>query len=57
MRFTRQEIADTLGATLYGQDGPVLGATVDSRDVPTGALFVLVSMTAACLALAPRADR
>lgn len=40
MRFTRLEIADALGTSLCGQDGLVLGATVDSRDVPTGALFV-----------------
>ncbi len=40
MRFTRQEIAGAIGARLCGQDGLVVGATIDSREVPPGALFV-----------------
>jgi UDP-N-acetylmuramoyl-tripeptide--D-alanyl-D-alanine ligase len=42
MRFTRHEIAGAIGARLCGQDGLVVGATIDSRDVPPGALFVPV---------------
>jgi UDP-N-acetylmuramoyl-tripeptide--D-alanyl-D-alanine ligase len=40
MRFTRHEIANATGALLHGQDGLVVGATIDSRDVSPGALFV-----------------
>ena len=40
MRFTRLEIAKAVDATLCGQDGLVVGATIDSREVPAGALFV-----------------
>jgi UDP-N-acetylmuramoyl-tripeptide--D-alanyl-D-alanine ligase len=40
VRFTRQEIADAVGGALLGQDGLVVGASIDSRDLPPGALFV-----------------
>ena len=40
MKFTRHEIAEAVGGTLLGQDGLVIGVTIDSRDVPPGSLFV-----------------
>ena len=42
MRFTRREIADAVHGGLHGQDGLVVGATIDSREVTPGSLFVPV---------------
>lgn len=40
MRFTRHEIALAVEGRLIGQDGLVVGVTIDSREVFAGSLFV-----------------
>ena len=42
MRWTAKEIADAVGGTVHGPDVEVTGATVDSRRVGGGELFVPV---------------
>ncbi len=40
MQFARQEIARVVEGELHGADGPVDGASTDSREMSAGALFV-----------------
>ena len=40
MRFTTSELADRLGGTLIGPDVTVDGASIDSRSLVAGQLFV-----------------
>ncbi|MCU0310250.1 MAG: UDP-N-acetylmuramoyl-tripeptide--D-alanyl-D-alanine ligase [Acidimicrobiales bacterium] len=43
MRFTAAEVADTVGGTLHGADVVVVGASIDSRTLEPGQLFVPVA--------------
>jgi len=40
MRFTTAEVADATGGEVFGRDGEVDGASIDSRTVHAGQLFV-----------------